>query len=160
MMIKNTLLAALLTSSVLAVMPMTSFAKGDCNSDHNGQQMSHVKGEHGGHKNGLNRMDRMAEKLGFSEEQKTEIQLIMDRSREAKDSIREQMIENRQSLRALDTTSADYDANVKAIASTIAKLEEDKIVSRSNIRKDIEAVLTYEQKEQMAEMKDNKGKRH
>lgn len=164
MIIKNTLLAALLVSSVLVTLPATSIAGENCNRDHDGEQMSRSKGAHKGghqgHKNASHRIDRMADKLDLTDEQKSEIQLIMDGNREAKESMREQMTENRQSLRALDTASADYDANVKAIAATLASLEEEKLISRSNARRDIEAVLTTEQKAEMAKMSDNKGKRH
>lgn len=160
---KKALLAGLLTASVLVAVPITSFAEGNCNRGYDNQQMSPIKGDrkggHKGGKHGMMRIDRMAQKLGLSEEQKTEIQLIIDNSREGKDSLREQMIENRQALHALDTASADYAENVEEIASTIATLEKDKVVNQSAIRQQIDAVLTVEQKAEMAEMKENMGKR-
>ncbi len=174
---KTMLLAAILTTSALVAIPTSSFAKSNCNRGYDNQQSyqqsSHSCDRKGGQKggmglhnggqkggmHGLDKIDRMAKRLGLSDEQQAEIKTIMESNQEAKDSLRERMIESRQALRALDTSAVDYDEKVAGIAETIAGLEKEKIVSRSTVRKQVEFVLTDEQKTKMAEMKGKMGKR-
>ena len=161
---KKTLSAAILTSAALIIaIPVVSHAagyKGDCDR---GGKMFQGKGKYKGERMGgamsERMLGRMSDKLDLTEEQQEQIKGIMETSQETREAARETMQENRQALRDLDPAAADYDAKVAEYAEVLASMKKEAILERADIRKQIDAVLTEEQQEKLAEFQDSRGKR-
>ncbi|RVU84520.1 hypothetical protein EOL70_09665 [Leucothrix sargassi] len=112
---------------------------------------------HGGKGHG---MKRIAKKLELTEAQIAELKTLREEQKAVSEPLREQMKEIRAEMKALDTTSADYDSQVAAIADKKATVDRQRFIQRSAARQKFEAVLTAEQLTKLKEMKENrKGKR-
>jgi len=109
------------------------------------------KGGHG--------MKRMIKKLDLTEAQQAELKTLREEQKAASAPLREEMKALRTEMKALDTSSADYDGQVAAIADKKANLTRQTFILKSSARQKFQAVLTAEQLATMKEMKENrKGK--
>ncbi len=112
------------------------------------------------------RMDRMATKLGLSEEQKTKVQALKTNSMNEIKPLREEQRALRTEIRNLDPTASDYTAKLADAANRQAELTRQMTVARGTQRQQMASILTTEQlakqKELRASRKDGKrgGKRH
>lgn len=162
---KKTLIAAAITSiTLLAAIPAISHSagykngKGNCD---NGQMM-----KRGGKRGDMDpgamserKLERMSATLELTEEQESRIKAILEQNTDDRLKSRQAMQDNRQALRNLNPSDADYDAKVEQYASVLSDMQKEKIISKSSIRKQISEVLTDEQQEKMASLKqDRRGK--
>ena len=102
------------------------------------------------------RLDRMAEKLGLSNEQKTQIQALKQNNHNEIKPLRNEQRVLRQEIRQLDPNASDYAAKLADAANRGAELKRQMIIAKGNKRKQMAAILTPEQ---LAKMKEMKSKR-
>lgn len=101
-------------------------------------------------------LERLADRLDMTEEQRAEIKVILDDAREQMVELREQIRENRVELREL-TGQAEFDeVAVRSLADKQGDLKAEAIVLRARQRHDMKAVLTDEQLVQLDEMRNRK----
>ena len=146
----NKLLTTLLVSS-LALGGMT-LANAD--SEYYG------KGEHKGKYCQKGRIERMAEKLDLSESQLKQVREIQEKYRPEKQALRDKMKSSRQQLREVMQVENIDQAKVRKLAQQLGDLKAEKIVLRSQIRSEMNKVLSKEQREKMKGMYKNRGKRY
>lgn len=103
--------------------------------------------------------ERMAEKLGLSEEQRTRVNAIVEESRPQIEALREKMRETRKQLREQMHTGDYNEAEVRKLADAQGDLKADMIVLRAQQRAEIRDILTEEQRKQMKEMWQKKHSR-
>ena len=101
-------------------------------------------------------IDRMAARLNLTDDQRTQIEVIVDNSKPEMTELRNAMQENRQQLRELAQQSALNETEVRKIADTQGDLKAEMIVLHANQRANIRAILTDDQRVQMNEVR---GKR-
>jgi len=133
---------------------------GESNEKRHGYSQ-HEAGKHnkkcGKHHGGS--MKRIAKKLELTETQQAELKTLREQQKANASALREQMKTVRTAVTALDTSSADYDSQVAAIADQKANLSRQIFIQRSQARQQFQAVLTPEQLTKMKEMKGKRGKK-
>lgn len=107
-------------------------------------------GKRGGHgmRGGLG---RFARNLNLSDAQKQQMQQIADRYRESNRSLREQFRAQRQNERSSFGEGTFNEAAVRSAAQARANLQVEMAVSRARMMSEMYAVLTPEQKTQLAQ---------
>jgi Spy/CpxP family protein refolding chaperone len=106
------------------------------------------------------RMERMTRALDLTEDQRQQIQSILAAAREANRPIREKLHDNRKAMRAAATGETIDRDKVRALAADNANLKADLLISRVETRKQISAVLTPEQQQQLEKLRSQRGKHH
>lgn len=107
----------------------------------------------GGRMKGRKHMKRMFRQLDLTDEQKTQMKQIAQSSREKIKPIRQQVRENKQTLRGL-TDGGNFDeAQVQAVAAQLGSLHAQMIVEKERTKAAMIAILTPEQKAKMAQLK-------
>ncbi len=104
-----------------------------------------------GHKRGGHA--KMLRGLDLTDEQKTQVKSIMEKSRETVKPLREQMKANRQKLQELSTNDNFDQTQVQSIATQQGSLTAQMIVEKERFKSHIFKILTPEQKAKAAEMK-------
>lgn len=122
---------------------------------HDGKHAGKRSGRHGGG----HMMKRMAKKLNLTEAQQTQIKSFREAQKAQHETLREQMKTLRSETQALDTTSADYQNQVAALADKKANLDRQSFIQRNEARQQFESVLTTEQRTLLKEMQE-KRKNH
>lgn len=150
--IKAVLIAIALTGSVAAGIAVAN-PGGDAQSCGRGH---HAMGYGRHHSDHESRIERMADVLGLTQEQRDAVRAIIDKSRPQKRALRDTLSEHRRQLRALTQQGIPSEGEVRQIADAQGRAIADMIVLRTRIQSDINAVLTQEQREKMQEMR----KRH
>ncbi|WP_432696990.1 Spy/CpxP family protein refolding chaperone [Marinobacterium sp. YM272] len=117
-----------------------------------GMASSYEKGEYRG--------DRMASKLGLSEEQQTQMKALWDEHREARKEMRDEMRDQRGGLRDLDPTSDSYQADVQNLIEQTQARVAERIQQRADMRVQMAEILTPEQMQQFQEMRGERGWKH
>jgi len=93
------------------------------------------------------RQQAMAEILGLTAEQQTQIQAIRTEHRQAVAALQQSMRTQRDALRQA-TQAADFDeAKVRNLAASQAETRTELIVARAKMQHSIQAILTPEQRE-------------
>lgn len=116
-----------------------------------GVAIAHEKGEY---------RDRMANKLGLSEEQQTQMNALWEEQREARQEMRGEMRDHKGGLKDLDPTADTYQADVqKLIEQTQAQVAE-RIQQRADMHAKMAEILTPEQMQQFQEMRGERGGKH
>lgn len=120
--------------------------------------------QHGGKQGGrhhpgmMQMMDRMAEKLQLTEQQREEIRAIHEEYRPRMKELMQATRETRKALheaKGSGTSQSDVDALAKAQGENHAEM----ISLRHEIHQRVQTVLTEEQRAQMEEMKENRKDR-
>jgi protein CpxP len=153
---KSLLAMTLVVSSVglVTVVSAMPFADGP-GCGRAGHYTAHSK-HHGGR--GPN-LERLADRLDMTEQQRAEIKTMLDDSRQQMKGLREQMRANRAQLRDL-TQQAEFDeAAVRNVADEQGDLKAEMIVLRARQRHEMKAVLTDEQRVKLDEMWQRKNHR-
>jgi len=101
-------------------------------------------------------VERMAKKLNLTDDQRTQIEAIVEASKQQKNDQRDKMQANREQLRELTQQSPLNEAEVRKVADAQGELKADMIVLRARQRAEINAVLTDEQR---AQLEDKRGKK-
>jgi Spy/CpxP family protein refolding chaperone len=94
-------------------------------------------------------IDRMAQRLDLTTEQRDKVRALVDKARPQTRALRDKMSENRKQLHALAVQGTAKESEVRKLADSQGKLIADMIVQRSKLRSEISAVLTPEQREQL-----------
>ncbi len=102
------------------------------------------------------RLDRMAKKLGLSDEQKQQVKALRENRRNSMKPLRQQRKSLRKQMALLDPKASDFDQNVAEIANTKAELTRSMTIARGESRKQMAQILTTEQ---LVKMKEIRGKR-
>ena len=157
---KNAILVTLLASTLGLG---AAAVHADDNATQNGKGYAkHENGKHGGKhskrggKRGGMMMGRMAKELGLTEDQQAQLKTMREVQQSQHGGLREQMQALRTEMKALDSTSADYDSQVAALADKKANLDRAQFILRSAARQQFESVLTEEQRTKLAEMQENR----
>ena len=102
-------------------------------------------------------VDRMAEKLNLTDDQRTQIEAIMEESIQQMSDQRDRMQDNREQLRELIQQSPLNEAEVRKVADAQGDLKADMIVLRAQKRAKINTVLTDDQRAQLEERRGKRG---
>jgi len=101
---------------------------------------------------GEHHMQRMADDLNLSDEQRQQLRDIHRSNRAEGKRIHDAMQVNRKALHELDPGDANYTAQVVKLAKEQGKLVKRMIIHRSKERAQIYAILTPAQRERAAEL--------
>lgn len=104
-------------------------------------------------------VDRMAERLNLTEEQRTQIEEIVASTKPQMTELRDAMQENRKQFRELNQQETFDEAKVREIATSQGDLKTEMMVLRAGQQHEINAVLTEEQRAQKAEWRAKKDER-
>jgi Spy/CpxP family protein refolding chaperone len=99
-----------------------------------------------GHGHG-NRIERMKEHLGLSDQQATRIQAIDTKYEPERKALRDKMRGNRDRMRALMDKGNASESDVRKIADAQAKIKADMMVLHFKMKQEMDKVLTKEQLE-------------
>lgn len=134
--IKTTLIAATLIGSLAAT---AAHAGKGCGKDHHG--LRGLDSEH--------RINRLADRLELSTEQRDKVRAIADKSRPAVRAVHDKMRDNRQAMHVLMQQEKPTEAEVRKLADVRGKLVAEMTVLRVRMKSDIHAVLTPEQRDKL-----------
>ena len=117
---------------------------------------------HGGHGLGFGpgpeRIERMAERLDLSDEQRDAIRAIVDKARPSFREYGDNLRDNREKLRELaQTENADQTA-IRTLADAQGDTMADMIVLRTDVMREVRAVLTPEQREELKNRRSHHGR--
>ncbi len=101
--------------------------------------------------------ERMAEHLGLDESQAQEVRNIMEAAKPEFEVLRQRARANREAMRALDTNSADYGVALQNLSTESGQLATEMALLQGKVRSDINAVLTPEQQQKLADRPDRRG---
>ena len=167
-MIKNPLRThskyAIAAASVAALLAATAFAAGPDRGGprhegrHTGMHMDGgpLMGGMGMHPRML---DRMADELSLSDAQRQTIQGLFESARPAMQAHREQMKKSADALRDLDPGSKDYQAAVERASRTAGELASRAVSDGAQLRAQVWAVLTPDQRVKANEMREKMRER-
>jgi len=152
--IKTLLIATAISGSVAAglVYAMPSGSGEHC--QHGGRGMG--SGQHG--MDAESHVNRMAERLDLTTEQRDKVRAIVDKSRPRNRELRDKLSENRKQLQTLTQQGTAKESEIRKLADNQGKLIADKIVQRSKVQAEVNAVLTPEQREKMQQHSEHRGR--
>lgn len=152
--IKPLLVVALVAASLGTMSQISAKPYGDGYGDcmRGGQKMG-PRGAYGG--KGFN-IERMSQRLDLTEEQRTQVESIVEKSAQQFSDLRSELQQNRESLRELSSKTPFDEVKVRELADKQGDLKADMIVLRAQRRSQISAILTEEQREQMQYMRGRK----
>ena len=104
-------------------------------------------------------VERMANHLNLDDIQRQTVQNILDAAQAEIDALRERGKANHDAMRALDASNPDHSALINNIAIENGQLATEGTLLHDRIRNDINAVLTDEQREKLAQGRDGMRKR-
>ena len=149
MRMRKTALLALLTSGLLAASAYADF------DDKKGPRGRHFDGPGFGMPSTGMMMGRIAEHLDLDEAQRESVDNIMSAAKPEIKALRERAKANHDALRALGAG----DPEVQNIAISNGELATEATLLFARVRGEIDAVLTEEQRAELAEFKDRAGDR-
>ena len=94
-------------------------------------------------------LERMSNRLNLTEEQRNQVQAIVDGNSEQMTDLRTRMQQNRETMRQLVQQTPFAEEKVRKLADEQGDLKADMIVLRAQQRSKINAILTDEQRAQM-----------
>lgn len=101
-------------------------------------------------------MEEMAQTLKLDNSQQDKMDALHDENRKAMRDNMRSMRDLRTQLHALDTTAADYQQQVDALAKQIAAQTEQMVQMRANQHKAMSEILTPEQRQTLAQMREDR----
>ncbi|SHL37732.1 LTXXQ motif family protein [Nitrosospira sp. Nsp11] len=147
---KISLIGGLLISSIAVAVPQPDTdSKDGARGCHHGK---HAKMMGQGIKGEGRLLDRMADRLELTTEQRSSVKAALEKSKLQMTAIKEKMRTNRKALRELGRDGSD-DSRVQALARERGDLVASLVIERSKIRSDIHQILTDTQREQMKQMR-------
>lgn len=103
------------------------------------------------------RVARMAQHLELDEAQTTSLkELFAKRAEQRPEHPRQPM----KGLAQLDPNAADYNEQVKAQIADMQQKLAERVQSRADFKAELYAILTPEQEQKLAEMRDQRGEKH
>jgi len=106
-------------------------------------------GMRAGHGDPAARLERMADRLGLTQQQRDSVRGIVDRYRPQTRQLSDRMRDNRQQLRTAMREAQPDAAQVQKLAQAQGDLVAERIVLHSKMRAEIDQVLTPEQRQQL-----------
>jgi Spy/CpxP family protein refolding chaperone len=157
---KVVLISGLLSSSMAmaGTSPDNSSGKASHHCHHG--KHSGMKGE--GMDRGEKFMNRMADRLQLTTEQRSSVQAVLQKSQPQRANLKEKMQANRKALKELARSGNSDSSQIAELAQERGQLVADMIVQRSKVRGEIREILTDAQREQLDQMRErsvhhNKG---
>jgi len=147
------LITSALAASLAAAVPV--FARGPDMPDHcAGRAQSMAFGRHGDPEA---RIERMAQRLNLSTEQRDAMRAIVDKARPQMRALRDRLTDNRTQLRTLTLQGNADEARVRTLADAQGKAMADLIVLRTQMRSEMDKVLTEPQRQQLRQRFGQRG---
>ena len=109
-------------------------------------------GPEGGHLGFL--LGRVGDKIGLSDEQRSQIEAILGQERPALQSLREQARTAREEWQQSHDPGVFDEAAAQAFAASQAQLHADMMVAKMRVHSQVLAVLTDEQRAELEELRD------
>lgn len=153
----KTILIPLLSVSLLGAATASHAYGGGCDNRGGGKGAYGQKFSDMGRPGGGMKVERMARRLNLTDKQQDQVKAIIEASRNEHEALHEKMQNNREALR--EAMSSDNTASVRSLADQKGDLMADLTVLRAKDRSQIKAVLTPEQQEDFADMKDRRPRR-
>lgn len=154
---KSLVAGVLLASSVGLVTVVAAMPSGDGpGCGRSGHHMGHGR-QFAGH---LSKLERLADHLDVTDEQRAAIRAIADDSRQQMAELRDEMRANWGQLKELTRQTPLDEAAVRSVADNQGDLKAEMIVMRARQRSEMKAVLTDEQRAQLDELRERKHLRH
>ena len=100
---------------------------------------------HHGHHFMHQKLEKMAAKLGLSEQQKVKMQEIFKQNREQSKPVFDRFITEKRNLRTLVQAEKTDESAIRAQAAKLAGIEGDLAIQRAHMAKQIRAILNPEQ---------------
>ena len=112
-----------------------------------GREFCHQNAEqrHDGHHFMHQRFEKMAAKLGLSEQQKVKMKEIFKQNREQTKPVFDRLITEKRNLKTLVHAEKTDESAIRAQATKLAVVEGDLAIQRAHMAKQIRAILTPEQ---------------
>lgn len=159
----KTRLIALISVPVLLTAATLSFAEKPfegkrCDSDRKGMMEHRGEGRHG--MDAEKRLEMLSRKLDLSDSQKAELKTAFAERESAHQTHRDEMRSLHEQLRTLDPAAADYANKVADLKQKASTLAGEKIDMKLAMQSDLDRVLTAEQKQTFAQMKERMEKRY
>ncbi len=105
-----------------------------------------------GHGHGMDteaRIERMADTLDLTPEQRSQMRGIVDKSRPQTREVRDRLHDSRKQLRALMRQDKASEGEIRRLADMQGKAMADMIVLRAKVQADISSLLTPEQRQKL-----------
>lgn len=118
-----------------------------------GANMAYAFGGPNGEKNMERRIERMAERLNLNDSQRSKFKQIHEANRGEMMAIHQAMQKNREALHGLDPAAKNYSSEVARLAAEKAELVKQMVTHRSEVRAEVHAMLTPEQRQQAKQMR-------
>lgn len=153
---KTIRLIAVLAGLASATAFGANFAQAD-----EGRECCHheMKDCHHGHHFMHKRFEKMAAKLGLSEQQKVKIKEIFKQNREQAKPIFARLMTEKRNMRALVQADKTDEAAIRAQAAKIGAVEGDLAIQHARMAKQISAILTPQQIEKFKAMQKEREQR-
>lgn len=145
---KRTLIVALLAVVMIAVVAVASFAKGG----RHGAGWHHGPGGGGFGYRFEMMMERAAERLDLSKDQRDKVFAVVDETHPTMRQLRFAFKEQRQAFMQLDPAASNYSERLKEVAHEASQLASQAVFVFGETRAKIAALLTEEQRNQMKQM--------
>ena len=136
---------------VLSLMMLTSTAAFAGDHGHHGDKGHHGKFE--------NKVEFLTQKLDLTEEQQTQLKSLQEEYMPEKGDIRAKMKAVREEMEALDVNAKDYDKRLNELADAVAADAGTQAKNRILFSGKMKAVLTQEQRDELAKMMEKRGDR-
>ncbi len=114
---------------------------------------------HHGHHFMHERFEKMAAKLGLSEQQKVKMKEIFKQNREQAKPIFDRLITEKRNLRTLVQADKTDEAAIRAQAAKLGAVEGDLAIQRAHMDKQIRAILTPQQVEKFKALQKEREQR-
>lgn len=99
-------------------------------------------------------LQRLAEKLNLSDEQKTEIETVLEDSRTSVRPLLDALRDSRRQAESLDTDGTFSDERINPIANSRAETTRQLVIAREKTKARIFAILTPEQRAEAVKIKE------
>ncbi len=136
---------ALLIGSLVMAGP-GGYGKGNCDGGSNGKGSEAMNYEQHEERMGQ-RMDRMETILDLTEEQKGQLETLLNQRYQDKQDLREQMQASREAMREARNAETFNEADFRAKSAVQAELKTERMVENAKLKQQIRALLTPEQLE-------------
>lgn len=146
--------------AAFAVSGNTAIAQpGDGVDDSRGKSWGQHHGSGGGMRSPEEMIGRMAKHLDLDDAQSQSVGNIMEAARPEFASLRERAHEHRQAIRSLDPNDADYGSKLQNLSAQSGELAAELTLLTGRVRGDVNAVLTPEQRQELATITERRGER-
>ena len=115
-------------------------------------------GGHGGYADSDRMIERMANTLNLSKQQRDAMYAIADKARPQTRELRDRLVETHKQLRALTQQGTPKESEVRKLADAQGKAIADMIVLHTKIRAEIRGVLTDAQRQQLDQWREQRGR--